>query len=160
MNQKILKLKLYYDSATGDFFRRFGGCGKIPWTKVGSMHKHGYVQIGLNKKFYLAHRLAWLYVYGEWPNKEVDHINGKPSDNRICNLRLANRSENIQNQRVAHKDSKSGYLGVIYLGKNNTWRAQIGINNKIKNLGYYKTPQEAHQAYLNAKRELHQYCTI
>ena len=74
----------------------------------------GYEFIGINKKLYPAHRLAWLMTYGDWPKEFIDHINGDPSDNRIANLREVTFSENLQNQRRAQKRSKSGLLGVSF----------------------------------------------
>lgn len=160
MNQEQLKAVLHYDAPTGVFRWRFGARGGLPWRQAGTVNGRGYVQLGVNKKLYLAHRLAWLYCYGKWPTAEVDHINGQTSDNRLCNLRVADRSQNIQNQRRPRADNKSGFLGVIYWKRTGSWKAQIQVNGKNKSLGYYKTPEQAHEAYLKAKRELHSHCTI
>ena len=88
----------------------------------------------------------------------IDHINGNPSDNRISNLRLCDRNINLQNQRKAQKHNKLGVLGVSKYG--NSYRAQIHVGTKVKYIGSFKTPEEAHVAYLECKRELHPGCTI
>lgn len=102
-----------------------------------------------------------MIVHGAIPDGlEIDHINGDESDNRICNLRLATKSENQQNKRRPRKDNKAGLLGVCWFERAKKWRAQITVNGECKYLGLYVTPEEAHAAYLTAKRELHQGCTI
>jgi len=94
---------------------------------------------------------------GEWPS-EIDHINGDKSDNSYRNLREVSRGENMQNKRKAHRNNKTGFLGVAReAGK---YRARIRVCGKNRSLGMYDTPQQAHQAYLAAKRELHEGCTI
>jgi hypothetical protein len=96
-------------------------------------------------------------VYGYWPN-EVDHVNGAKDDNRIANLREVTHSENMQNQRGARSDSKTGLLGVsAHHGK---WCARIRVKGTLKHLGSYSTPEAAHQAYVKAKRVLHPHGTL
>ena len=160
MNQEQLKSVLHYDAPTGVFRWRHGARGGLPWRQAGTINGRGYVQLGVNKKLYLAHRLAWLYCYGQWPTAEVDHINGQTNDNRLCNLRIADRLQNSQNKRKPQANNKSGFLGVIYWWRTKTWKAQIQVNGKNKSLGYYRTPEQAHEAYLKAKREMHSHCTI
>lgn len=125
---------------------------------AGSPDKFGYVTIGFKKKVYKAHRLAWLYSYGIWPDGLIDHINGRKDDNRLCNLRVVAADGNSQNVRRPNRRNKSGFLGVIWF--QNKWRASITINYKTHWLGDYSTPEEAHAAYLKAKREHHQACTV
>lgn len=84
---------------------------------------------------------------------DVDHVNGNSLDNRIANLRICTHAENMRNQK-AYKNAKSGFKGV-YRYKNRTWTAQIQINGKKKNLGYFETPEKAHAAYVAAAKELH-----
>lgn len=121
---------------------------------------HGYHSIRLNKKIYRAHRLAWLYVYKKFPLKNVDHINGIRTDNRIENLREATTSENAQNKKKSMSNNKTGYLGVSKITNKNKWCAFIKVNGKNKNLGTFKTPELAFNAYINAKRNLHLFNTI
>ena len=118
----------------------------------------GYVTIGIAKRVYKAHRLAWLYVYGQWPIGLIDHVNGNKADNRIENLRDVFADGNAQNVRVPNKRNKSGFMGVIWF--QNKWRASMSVNGKSKWLGDYSTPEEAHQVYLEAKRKHHAACTI
>ncbi len=128
VTQDTLKSLLTYNAETGWFRwnRRRGsrGAGKL----AGSPDKKGYINISLSRKLYKAHRLAWLYVYGEWPNGEIDHINWVKNDNRICNLRAVTRGENMQNTQRADK-------GVSLKGK--VWRARITINKRQIFLGYF-----------------------
>lgn len=122
-------------------------------------HKiRGYIYIGIDKSNYLAHRLAWLYVYGTWPDKDIDHIDGNITNNRIQNLRLTTETHNSQNQRQAHKGSYSGLLGVYPAGKR--WRAMITVNKKTISLGVFATKDEAYDVYIKNKRKLHPGCTI
>lgn len=106
----------------------------------------------------MAHRLAWLYVYGEWPKDMIDHVNGDGTFNAISNLREADNTLNKQNQRIPNKNSKSKLLGAY--ARKEKFRSQIMVNRKAIGLGTYETAEEAHQAYLSAKRELHRSCTI
>ena len=129
--------------------------------KPAGVISNGYLLVRINDKLLRCHRLAWLYVYGVMPEKFIDHVNGIKTDNRICNLRLATNGENMQNLKTAMVSNKSsGLLGVSFDKRRNKFRARIRINYKEKGLGYFKTPEEAHTAYLNAKRELHSHNTI
>lgn len=119
---------------------------------------HGYTKIFIDGRRYYAHRVAWLLHYGEWPKADIDHINGRRSDNRIANLRDVPRSINMQNQRSASASCKSGFLGVVSRG--NGWIAQISLGGKTRKLGTFDTPEAAHSEYLSAKRQLHAGCTI
>ena len=125
---------------------------------AGCLRNDGYTTIKIDGRIHRAHRLAWLHVHGEWPNDQLDHINGSRSDNRLANLRAASHSENQHNQRKPRSDNKSGFLGVFpYRGK---FRAMIRIDGKQRSLGDFSTPEAAHEAYLKAKRALHPFGTI
>ena len=159
MTADKLRNLLAYNPATGHFTwkQRVAKCIQIGGI-AGNTNKIGYVTIGLCKKVYKAHRLAWLYTYGSWPNGLIDHINGVKSDNRLFNLRVVNETGNSENVRKPNKRNKSGFMGVI--SYQNKWRANITVNKKTKWLGDYATPEEAHAAYLGAKRLHHAMCTI
>lgn len=118
----------------------------------------GYYRVSFDAKRFYAHRVAWLYVYGQWPVGEIDHINGNKSDNRIENLREANHSVNMQNVLAPRRHNKSGFLGVSK--HKNKWRAGVMLNGKRHHVGSYDSPEDAHEAYLEAKRILHKGCTI
>ena len=154
LNQKILKEYLSYDCNSGIFIRLKSGNNK---TKVGeaagNKHSSGYSFIFVNYKSYAAHRLAWLYVYGEFPNECIDHINNDRSDNRINNLREATHSQNNSNV-VCKKNNKSGYKGVHYDNTKRKYIAQIGFNKKRIHLGVFDCPIEAHIVYDNKAKEL------
>lgn len=120
---------------------------------AGSKHSSGYRYISINYCSYKAHRIAWLMAYGRWPTKQIDHINGIRSDNRIANLREATSGENLQNQKLEKISNKIGILGVhISRGK---YRAQIQVNGKVRHLGMFETAEEASAAYRASKRVLH-----
>lgn len=146
---------LSYDADSGTFMWIAGKtAGKI----AGSMDGKGYRQITLSRNVLKAHRLAWLMTYGEWPSGHIDHVNHVTDDNRICNLRDVSRTTNAQNQVHAQRDSKTGFLGVKQ--KDGRYEARIGHNKKRIALGSFGSAQEAHSAYLEAKRALHAGCTI
>ena len=118
----LLKEILKYEPNTGNFYWKTDrNHSVIIGSIAGSQHPGGYWTIGINGKNYAAHRLAWFYVYGTWPQKHLDHINGNRADNRIENLREATRSQNMQNEKKARSTNSNGFLGVTKHGKK--WRA-------------------------------------
>lgn len=152
---------LIYESATGLFSWRIRPAMAIPaGVRAGSKNKAGYITIRLKGKSYLAHRLAWLYVHGVMPLNEIDHLNGTRDDNRIANLRQADRKGNCENVRKPLAGNKSGYLGVSLDPWNGKWLAQISIGGKKKRIGCFDSPELAHQAYLETKRRVHAGCTL
>jgi HNH endonuclease len=104
---------------------------------------------------YKAHRLAWLITRGSWPIDQLDHINGIRDDNRLANLREASNLLNQQNQRLPRSNNKSGYLGVSWCSSRESFEARIRSQGKRLFLGYFSVADEAHAAYLQAKRLLH-----
>ena len=155
-----LKNALIYDPDTGKFVWNTRPSRAVKAGDVaGCVEKRiGYVTIGIKGRIYKAHRLAWLYVYGQWPKGLIDHVNGDKADNRIANLRDVFADGNSQNVRKPNSRNKSGFMGVIWF--QNKWRASMSVNGKSKWLGDYNTPEEAHQIYLEAKRKYHVACTI
>jgi hypothetical protein len=159
LNQILLKKLLSYDENTGIFTWKNPIHGAVVSGKIaGYIRKDGYCQIQIDSKLYLAHRLAWLYVYGKFPNNQIDHISGARNDNRIINLREATNKQNSQNIKNANINNTHGYLGVSCNKYN--YQAKIGTDGKTKHLGYFDTPELAHQAYLEAKRQLHSHNTL
>lgn len=156
LTQERLKELLSYDLETGIFINFTQRSSRAKKNVIaGNKRVDCYIQIGLDKKNHLAHRLAWLYVYGKFPEKHLDRINENPSDNRINNLRLSTNRENSQNISKPNKNNASGYLGVYWNKKDKKWQASITINRKLKNLGYFNTAEESSEAYLKAKQKLH-----
>lgn len=159
-----LREVLHYDPETGVFIRkvrlaqRHQVGDRADFVVRGGGLK-GYYRVSLFSERHLAHRLAWLYVYGEWPRHEIDHMNGDRGDNRICNLRDVTGAVNVQNMRVPRKRNLSGYLGVY--ASQGKWVARIQINRKTIHIGCFDDPEKAHHAYLKVKREIHRDgCTI
>ena len=159
-NAERVKELFNYDPETGVFTRRIDSPPRWKAGQIaGSRHsKHGYWIIRFDGRDKLAHRLAWLYVHGEWPTQDIDHIDGNPLNNRINNLRQVSKSVNMQNRKRAHKQSTSGLLGAYRNGKR--WRSSIHIDGNPKHLGTFDTAEAAHAAYLAAKRLHHPGCTI
>lgn len=156
-----LRELLHYDPLTGLFTWRVKPCKRMgAGTAAGSKTKRGYVSIRVHGKPQYAHRVAWLYMFGIWPTNQIDHINGKGTDNRLVNLREGTPSENAQNLRGAHKNNTSGFLGASYESQTGKWRAQIQLNGSSVKLGRYDSPELAHAAYLNAKAKLHPFSTL
>lgn len=147
---------LAYDPATG----------ALTWLSNGRSatrgHPKGYLCVTVAGKTYLAHRVAWLMVNGDWPKHQIDHLNGIRNDNRIANLRDVEGRVNYQNQRAARSNNKScGLLGVTWDKSRNAWKASIRAHDGSNRfLGRFNDPFVAHQAYLTVKRDLHPGCTI
>ena len=144
--------RLAYDPETGVFTSKKTG------KKVGSVNSQGYLVISCMGFVRNAHRFAWLLTYGVWPDGQVDHINGDKLDNRIVNLRSVSAKMNSQNQRKAMTTNAIGYLGVSR--SRERYRADISVNGKANFLGRFDTPEDAHLAYVCAKRALHPGCTL
>jgi hypothetical protein len=149
-----LKELLWYDAESGDFYWRFSPSNNVqPWQKAGTLTPAGYVRISVFGRQREAHRLAYLYVYGEMP-KVIDHINGSRSDNKLKNLRPATASSNGMN-RGAQANNTSGYKGVFLDKRDNRFFAAITVNKKRIYLGRTKSAEEAHLLYVKAAGELH-----
>lgn len=127
---------------------------------AGVKSQRGYIQIEMNGKRHMAHRIAWYLVNGRWPEHDIDHINGDSTDNRISNLRDVPHGVNLQNLRGPKSQSTTGLLGVRWEKDRRQWRAEIYVNNVRHRLGRFETAEAASAAYLEAKRRLHVGCTI
>lgn len=128
---------------------------------AGRLDNDGYRRVRVDRRDYVAHRLAWLYVHGEWPAHQIDHINGDKTDNRLANLRDVPHAINVQNIRRAATGKKScSLLGAFKHRQTNRWQARIRLKGKVISLGYFDTPEQANAAYVEGKRRLHEGCTI
>ena len=148
-----LRELLLYDPETGHFSwrdKRKSGISRHGF--AGFIIKGKYRGLNIDGVRYMVHRLAWLYVHGEWPHGDIDHINGIPHDNRIENLRDVSHRTNSENRRHGRN---GGLIGTAFHKHSGRWRAIIGANSKYITLGYFDTAEEAHARYLIAKRELH-----
>lgn len=153
--QQRIKEVLSFDKETGIFTWKNPSknnrklIGKI----AGSNDGHGYLRIRIDGQLYLSHRLAWMYVYGEEPEKYIDHINGISTDNSINNLRLASNSENQQN--IKNKTNK--LMGASFSKRTGMWRSMIRADGKQIYIGSFKTEEEAHRAYVETKKKVHKF---
>ncbi len=137
--------------------------GQLYWQEIdvfknrnataGYTHKEsGYVHITWCGQTWKAHRFVWIWHYGDIPEGlDIDHINRVRNDNRIENLRLVTHSDNQVNKAF------DGVKGISYHKRDKKWQASIKFNNKRIHLGYFKTPEEAHEAFLAAELELRGY---
>ncbi len=155
-----LREVLKYESETGHFTWRVRPSNSMRAGDVaGCLSKRtGYWQIRLLGRYCLAHRLAWLYVHGEWPAEEIDHVNRIRSDNRIANLRLATSAENKQNTSL-RSDSASGHKGVSWHSRDKRWAAEIKLNGKKHYLGSFTDINDAIAARKAEESRLHPFQT-
>ena len=148
-----LRALIDYDPETGVFTRRISRKKARKGTVAARPHSGTrYLIVSLDYKVHLAHRLAWLHVYGEWPDGDIDHVDTDPTNNAIGNLRLATKSQNNANRRLSAK-SASGFKGVTWHAKKRKWQAQIKLPGRNLYLGIYGTPEAAHAAYIQAANE-------
>lgn len=161
LRMRLVEL-LSYDALTGVFTRRVDRSNRKAGETAGSLHPDGYLQVAIDGRRYLCHRLAWLYEKCVWPEHEIDHINGDRADNRIANLRDVTKAVNQQNLKDAPRGKNSDApLGVTkYSRRAGVWRAQICVDGKQFHIGYFLSQEAAHAAYINAKRRLHEGNTL
>lgn len=153
LTQERLKEALHYNPETGIFTWLISTSNRAKVGDVaGSYCTHGYRRVRIDGKAHRSHRLAWLYVYGEFPKQDIDHINRVTDDNRIANLRDVSTSVNVQNRKTS-TTKKSGFLGVRQDGKK--FAATIRVNGETIYIGRFGTAAEAYIAYLSAKRKYH-----
>ncbi len=155
LTQSRLKYLLDYDQTSGVFTRAVKTSNRVAVGDIaGCVKKDGYRYIRLDSAAYLAHRLAWLYVYGSFPIGMIDHRNMVRSDNRISNLREASDSENVMNRPV-QANNVSGCTGVYQDKRDLKWQAEIKSKGVKYCLGRFFTREEAVSAYSAAARILH-----
>ncbi len=149
---------LAYNKDTGLFHWRVTRMGGQAYAGdiAGHVVLSGYTVIHTHRRLFWAHRLAWLFHYGEWPKCEIDHINRIKTDNRIANLRLATYSQNGHNATVRKRKHKAprGVAVVIKPNGRIFYCAHITINRKRTGLGCYDTIEEAVAAYKRASMKL------
>lgn len=150
-----LRQVLSYEPDSGVFRWRITRSGVQAGDIAGCLDKsRGYRLISVDWKLYRAARLAWFYIYEEWPPEHIDHKNMVRSDDRIANLRPATRTQNYHNTR-ARKRNLSGLKGVSYEARSGSWYARIMVDRILHRLGRFKTPEAAHAAYAAAAKKFH-----
>lgn len=150
-----IRLMFDYDPEDGLLVRKSRRGRSDAGSVAGTGTKKGYLSVEIDHKGYLAHRLAWLHFYGEFPESAIDHKDRNKQNNRIGNLRLATDSENKQNRVEPQANNQTGLLGVCFHKAAGKWMAQIKLNRIRTYLGLFDSPELAHAAYLDAKRLKH-----
>lgn len=140
---QVLREHLDYNADTGFFRRRIRTNNRCEngWFK-GCENSDGYLQVRVSMGLHKAHRIAWAIHYGEWPDGQIDHINGDKSDNRIVNLRDVTPRQNSRNSKL-QKNSSSGVNGVRFDKKSGKWKAHIRVDEGTKHLGYFVRFEDA-----------------
>jgi hypothetical protein len=149
LSMERLREILEYDPETGNFIWKTATSSRNPVGSIaGTVTSAGYREVCIDWKRYLIHRLAWFWTHGVWPH-EIDHINRDRLDNRIANLREAERSQNNLNTKT-RRDNSSGVRGVTWHAQNKKWRAVYHKNGKQISLGLFDDIEEAAKAYSEA----------
>ncbi len=145
LTQEGLKQILEYDPETGWFHWILGNGRNVQaGDAAGTVDDKG-IKINIGGTKYAAHRLIWLYIYGHFPDGMMDHKNGDPYDNRLCNLREANDSQNGANNNREPRGA--------YQNNEGKWIAQVRVDGYCHYLGIFDTYEEAHREFVKAHRE-------
>lgn len=161
VTQELLKEIYEYSEATGLFIFKKTRGGVKRGSIAGSAIKSGesfYLRVNIGGVQLMAHRLAWLYVYGVFPVNEIDHIDGDSMNNRICNLREATRKQNNENVKL-RTNNTSGYRGVAWSASAKKWRAMLQHNKKPIHVGYFSDANEASLAVTEMRSKLFSHYT-
>lgn len=143
LTQEQLKRALHYNPDTGEFTWVMPFSRKIaPGSRAGCKNSEGYIIIGVNGKRYHAHRLAWLYMEGYFPEHQIDHKKGIRDDNRWSQISHATHACNMQNTKIS-KNNTSGFPGVYRNDTKGRWRASISIGGKTLFCGLYENALDA-----------------
>lgn len=156
LTAKRLREVLHYSPDTGAFTWKVSYARAQAGTVAGSVDAYGYTVIRVDTVLYKAHRLAWLYVHGAWPKRNIDHINRNRSDNRIANLRDVDQSVNTFNGKL-RKNNSSGITGVTWDADRKAWKAAIRVQYRVIQLGRFKNKSDAVAARRSAENRLLQF---
>lgn len=154
IDQKTLKKHLSYNAVSGVFTHKLTKKKTHAGDVAGSLRSDGYICIGITGKKLLAHRLAWLYVYGEWPEHQIDHDDGNRANNRIKNLFDRTCAQNLQGFHRPRSNNTSGHRGVSWSAKAEGWTAAFMRDGKKVFCGVHDTIGQAVRARDNAKAGL------
>ena len=150
-----LKEVLYYDPLTGHFTWLVSTSNRVKvGNKAGTQGDDGYILINIDGERFRSHRLAWMYMYGNMPDFEIDHINRIRNDNRISNLRLATSKQNKENGGL-RSNNTSGHVGVSWDKTREKWMAFVINNRKFINLGRYDDLNRAINAATKGRLTYH-----
>lgn len=151
---------LAYNKRTGALTWRVDRGRYRAGSTAGSIQKReGRLFVKVDQKTYMATRVMWLIVNGAWPAHEIDHRDGDVANNRWPNLRDVTGVVNRQNQRRPRRDSLLQLQGVRRR-KDGKFQPRVTVSGKQRSLGLFTDPNDAHAAYLRAKRNLHEGCTL
>jgi hypothetical protein len=155
LSRSIVLEMLSYSPETGRFvWLKRPSTRRKAGDEAGTVSPESYRKIGIAGTIVPAHMLAWLIVHNEWPNGQIDHINGDRLDNRICNLRVVTQQQNALN-RVLYKNNSSGFKGVHWNARRDKWCAQIRCERVRHHLGYFAEFEAAAKAYEAASARIH-----
>jgi len=155
LTQAQVRALFDYDPKTGVVLRKSSSLIDPRFKRVvGDLNTRGYLSVWIKPKRYQLHRIIWLWVYGVWPTKNIDHINRVPNDNRLSNLREASQLENMHNRSKSTRNW-SGYIGVHWYPERCKWQAQISADGHKHHLGYFDSLELASAAYQAAKLIYH-----
>lgn len=153
--QARLKELFAYNPTTGVMIRKVATNNRVktgePLTRKDS---NGYIQVSVDNHLYALHQLIWVWVYGTYPDGQIDHINRVRDDNRLCNLRIVTQAQNMLNKST-YINNWTGAPGVMWYARSSKWVARIGVGGKRKHLGYFDSIDAAKAAYLKAKEAHH-----
>lgn len=154
MNEDLKEfLDVYnYDPLTGIFTLKITRGPKTVGSVSGGLNKDGYIQIDFNGKKYLSHRMAWLFMNGEWPDGIIDHKDTVRSNNKYDNLRVVNNSISNRNRGVSKRNT-SGFVGVSWDKRSSKWVATICVNGKMERLGLFEYKEDAILARMTAEKK-------
>lgn len=158
----LLQSLFHYDPETGHLTRR---PGHSQWARhhagerAGYVHKStGYRHVKVAGYCIAEHRVAWAMQTGAWP-EQIDHLDTERTNNRWSNLREASNHVNAQNRRGPYRGSATGILGV-HARASGRFRASIKVSGRMRHIGTFDTADQAHAAYVAAKRIHHPGCTL
>ena len=151
---EYMNVHFRYDPDSGDFIIIKPQSNRSKSASVaGYVQENGYRRIAIRRKFFQAHRLVWLWHNGSFPKFGIDHINRVKHDNRIENLREADQKLNSRNASKPRKNNTTGFLGVS--PSRGKFAANIFYDGRARYLGRFAKAEDAHNAYLEAKKQYH-----
>lgn len=142
LTQTRLRELLGYDPLTGELQWRYSHRGRVAGALAGTICTFGYRVIRIDNELFRSARLVWLYMTGQWPDNDIDHVNGKPSDDRWENLRDATKSENMRNTKMRINNT-SGARGVSWNKRLSKWHARVNVNKTLYHCGYFDSFEAA-----------------